>query len=73
MGRSEDLDMVLLDQFTQKLPELRHHRVVEAVVDLIDQKDPVPGRDQLHDDREQADNAFAANSSGTSASSPMSR
>ena len=42
MGRTEHLDMVFLDEFTKELPKLRHHSVVKAVVDLVDQKDPVP-------------------------------
>ena len=40
MRRREDLDVVLFDQLSQKLPEVRHDRIMQAIVDLIDQQDP---------------------------------
>src|SRR5271165_329340 len=60
--RREDLDVVLFDQLSQKLPEVRHDRIMQAVVDLIDQQDPVPRRSQFHRDGKEADKTLSANS-----------
>src|SRR5260370_41213469 len=61
MSRSKDLNLMLFNEFGQKLPQFIHHGVVETVVDLVDQENTIPRRSQFNDDREQAHYTLSSN------------